>query len=159
MDDDNTLPDEYFEDEDSYSSKPKRVRKSVQENTTEEDENYSGYSDQNDEDFDFADSRTSNLSDSRKQCKICGKDFAFLKELNKHMAEDHNQQAWQCKYCPSKYYADRKGLKGHMKTKHNEWRETVKCEFCPKTPNIMRTKVANAVHIGLRHSKGVLLFY
>ena len=155
---DNAIADDHFENEYTYSPKPKRVRKSVQENTAEESDDYFEYSDQsdNEEEFEFSESREKSYSsESRKQCKICGKNFALLNDLHKHMAVEHNQNAWQCKYCPSKYFSDKRNLRAHLKTQHNEGVEMVRCEFCktPKSKKVMRKPWANAIHIGLMHPK------
>ena len=64
-------------------------------------------------------------------------------------------RAWQCKYCPSKYFSDKRNLRAHLKTQHNEGVEMVRCEFCktPKSKKVMRKPWANAIHIGLMHPK------
>ena len=90
----------------------------------------------------------------KKNCSICGKEFDLLKDLDKHFAENHENESLKCKYCSSSY-KNRKRLRTHLKDMHNENnKKIIECEQCPiTTRKFRRTLVAHNVHLNLMHPK------
>ena len=91
--------------------------------------------------------------ESKKECSICGKEFELFKDLDKHFAENHENESLKCKYCSSSY-RNRDRLRRHLKNVHNVNNKIkIKCAQCPMESTYKRTEAQHAIHVNLEHPK------